>query len=284
MDGIVVAKSFNQFMVLAEKRTFRCQMPKTLRNKLVAWPGDFVNFNKNSQMIEEVFPRTKLLARPRIANLEQLFIVMSIEEPLFSWPLVYRYLSYAKFNDIKPLLVISKVDKMLENLEPSFEVQLRHLNIPVFYTSKYKNDSLDRLRDYLSGKISAFAGQSGVGKSSLINEICPDYKQTIGTYSKALGRGRHETKGVTLFPFEDGFIADTPGFSSLELEFGKRDLAMAFPGFEQLALGCKFPHCLHQNEAGCLVIRHVKDGKIPLEAYHAYLELLAPLPHRKESY
>ena len=284
MNGIVVAKSFNQFIVAADKRTYRCQMPKTLRTKLMAWPGDFVIFNHNSLMIEEVLPRKHILARPKIANLDQIFIVMSVVEPDFSWPLVYRYLSYANFNRVKPLLVISKIDKMLEGPTPDFAAQLKHLDLPVFFVSKYKNDSLDDLKEALYGKISAFAGQSGVGKSSIINEISPDFRQTVGTYSKALGRGRHETKGVTLLPYDEGYIADTPGFSSLELDFGKRDLALAFPGFEDLALGCKFPHCLHLGESNCKVSGALKDGKIPKEAYDAYVEISAALPHRKENY
>jgi ribosome biogenesis GTPase len=284
MDGIIVAKSFNQYLVAVAKRTYKCQMPKTMRRSYSGWPGDYVDFNANSLQITAVKPYTRLLQRPRIANLEQLFIVMSVAEPEFSWPLVYRYISYAYYNQVNPMLVISKVDKVTGNLPESFQQQLAHLEIPVFYYSKYSQEGVAAIKDYLPGKISAFAGQSGVGKSSLINDLCPDYKQTIGSYSKALGRGRHETKAVTLFPFDEGYIADTPGFSSLELDFGKNDLAQFFPGFAKRSLACRFPNCLHRGESGCEITKRVKDGKIPKETYAAYLELLETLPFRKDHY
>ncbi len=284
MDGIIVAKSFNQYLVAVAKRTYKCQMPKSMRRSYSGWPGDYVDFNANSLQITAVKPHTRLLDRPRIANLDQLLIVMSVAEPAFSWPLVYRYLSYAYHNEVTPALVISKIDKLSGDLPESAQRQLAHLDIPVFYFSKYSQEGVAAISDYLPGKISAFAGQSGVGKSSLINHLCPDYQQTIGSYSKALGRGRHETKAVTLFPFDEGYIADTPGFSSLELDFGKKELAQCFPGFADASLRCRFPNCLHQNESGCEITKRVKDGKIPKETYAAYLELLETLPFRKDHF
>jgi len=284
MQGIVVTKSFNTFVILSNGRTYTCQMPKTLRREIIPWPGDNVSFDHNRLMIEEVAPRKSLLARPRIANLEQLFVVMSVKEPDFSWPLVYRYLSYAIYHEVQPLLVISKTDRIDDQFEPSFMKHLQYLTLPVMYFSKAKLAGIDQIKQHLPNHISAFAGQTGVGKSTIINAISPDYRQTIGSYSHALGRGRHETKSVTLFPFQEGYIADTPGFSSLELDFGQDMLAQSFPGFQKVALTCKFPNCLHQSEAGCTITTMVKNGKIPKKAYDIYLEILAQLPFRKERY
>lgn len=284
MTGIVVTKSFNQFVILSQRMTYTCQIPKTLKREIVPWPGDFVEFDEKRMMIDEVKPRQSLLARPRIANLEQLFIVMSVKEPDYSWPLVYRYLSYAIYHDVKPLLVVSKTDKLDEQSQIELETHLRYLTIPVIYFSKSKLAGIDIIKQHLPGRISAFAGQTGVGKSTIINTLSPDYRQTIGSYSHALGRGRHETKSVTLFPFLDGYIADTPGFSSLELDFGQDMLAQSFPGFQKVALTCKFPNCLHQNEAGCAITDGRKNGKIPQEVYDIYLEILSQLPFRKEHY
>lgn len=284
MKGIILAKSFNQYMVGASQRAYRCRMPKTLKRDHPIWPGDFVTFDEGSELISDVEPRTRLLQRPRISNLEQLFIVMSVSEPDFSWSLVYRYMSYAIYNWLKPILIISKCDK-LDNDHPLPNAeQLRHLKVPVIYFSKYTNEGVADIKALLPGKISAFAGQSGVGKSTILNTISPDYQQTIGSYSRALGRGRHETKAVTLFPYLDGFIADTPGFSSIELEMSQKELAECFPGYEEYSIRCKFPNCLHQAEAGCEVTKHVKDGKIPKETHDTYLEILASLPFRKDNY
>ncbi len=284
MQGIIVAKSFNQFVVYSLKRTYTCLIRKTLRQQYVPWPGDTVTFDPVQLIIEDIKPHFKLLERPRIANLEQLFVVMSMVEPLFSWPLVYRYLSYANYHEVKSLLVISKIDKVTLPFSPAFERQLAYLNIPVIYVAKGKDRGVEDIKLRLPGTISAFAGQTGVGKSTIINRLSPDYEQTIGSYSRALGRGRHQTKQVILFPYADGFIADTPGFSSLELNFGQDMLAQVFPGFKNQALTCKFPNCLHQAESGCAITNDVRNGKIPLETYQAYLDMLGQLPFRKDHY
>ena len=284
MDGIILAKSFSRFIVGSADRTYVVSIPKTLRQTYNPWPGDYVVFNLDENMIEEVKPPRLVLERPHIANLDQLFIVMSLTEPPFSWPLVYRYLSYAYFHNVTPLLVVSKTDRQTEIPDPSWTAQVEALNLPVIYIGTGRHQGLEEIRRRLKGKISAFAGQTGVGKSTIINALSPDFRQTIGSYSKALGRGRHETKQVTLFPYLGGYIADTPGFSSLELDMSKHDLASFFPNIGAYRHLCRFPNCLHQTESGCEITKRVKDGKMALETYNAYIELLATLPFRKDNY
>ena len=118
-------------------------------------------------------------------------------------------------------------------------------------------------------------GQSGVGKSSLLNAIDPNFTREIGEYSEALGRGKHKTKEVVLLPYLNGYIADTPGFSSLELNLSKLEIAHYFPGFKDLYLSCFYSNCLHLNEKECKVTEAVKEGNIPSIAYESYIKLLS---------
>jgi hypothetical protein len=179
---------------------------------------------------------------------------------------------------VTPALVISKIDKLSGDLPESAQRQLAHLDIPVFYFSKYSQEGVAAIADYLPGKISAFAGQSGVGKSSLINHLCPDYQQTIGSYSKALGRGRHETKAVTLFPFEDGYIADRRIFV-IELTLERRNWP-SVPRFARRRYGAVFPIASIKTKA-LQITKRVKDGntKGNVRAYPELLETLRPKDH-----
>ena len=127
-------------------------------------------------------------------------------------------------------------------------------------------------------------GQTGAGKSSLLNAINANYEREIGEYSKALGRGKHKTKEVILLPYNNGFIGDTPGFSSLELDIFKEDLTHYFPGYEELYLDCYFSDCLHQNEKECSVKKNIENGHLSKEAYETYLKLLSELPYHKERF
>jgi len=284
MDGIILAKAFNRYLLGAQGKTYVAVLPKTLKRDYNPWPGDFAVFDAGTQVISEVKPPRNVIERPHIANLDQLFVVMSVGEPPFSWPLVYRYLSYAYHHDVTPYLVISKIDRQTEPFSESFARQLLELNIPVIYVGKNRHEGLEDIRRLIPGKISAFAGQTGVGKSTILNALSGEFRQTIGSYSKALGRGRHETKQVQLFPYLDGYIADTPGFSSLELALGKQDLAVCFPSIGAYRHLCRFPNCLHLGESGCEITKRVKNGKMALETYQAYVELSATLPFRKDNY
>ena len=142
-------------------------------------------------------------------------------------------------------------------------------------TSSKKQEGIEEVKNLFNEKISVLVGQSGVGKSSLLNAIDPNYTREIGEYSEALGRGKHQTKEVVLLPYMNGYIADTPGFSSLDLNLTKLEIAHYFPGFRELYLNCFYSNCLHQNEKECRVKDAVKEGIIPSIAYESYIKLLS---------
>ena len=147
------------------------------------------------------------------------------------------------------------------------------MGIDVYVISSKTKYGLEEVKKLFVNKISVLVGQSGVGKSSLLNAIDEDYQRSIGEYSKALGRGKHETKETVLLPYEGGYIADTPGFSSLDLELYKEDLAIYFPCFDKLYTDCYFSNCLHISEKKCLVKEKIESGEIPQIAYECYLKL-----------
>ena len=236
--------------------------------------GDIVEFNVKDQIIEEVFPRTSLLKRPKIANIDQLVIVESLVEPEFSYLLTFKYLTYANMNNLKGVLVLTKSDKF-NNQGKIDEIKevFNKLNIDVYVISNKTQEGIETIKSIFQGHVSAFIGQTGVGKSSLINAIDPNYARLIGEYSKALGRGKHQTKEVILLSYQNGLIADTPGFSSLELDLYKEDLAFYFPGFLDLTNECFFSNCLHLSENKCRVKQELNNGNIPQIAYECYQKL-----------
>jgi ribosome biogenesis GTPase / thiamine phosphate phosphatase len=283
MNGIIIASAFSKYTVHHNQKTYICRIPKTLKNRRSPLIGDHVIFNPDDLMITELLPRKHVLPRPRLANLDQLFIVMSVAEPDFSLALVLRYATLAVRLLLPYSVIISKSDMTTNQVMVNRYINnLESLGIKVFVVSTKTNEGINELSDYLKGKISAFAGQTGVGKSSIINVIAPDYKRRIGEYSRALGRGKHETKEIVLLPFNEGYIADTPGFSSLDLKMRQMDAAENFPGFEQYSLKCKFVNCLHLDERGCAVTNALNHGKISKEVYEIYVQLIASLPRYKE--
>ena len=188
-------------------------------------------------------------------------------------------------NSIPASVIFTKVDK-LENFDhlKTVKEDLLKLGYPVYFLSKDGDDELARLKEDIDGKSIVFMGQTGVGKSSAINKIEPNFERKIGEYSVALGRGKHQTKEVILLPYKNGFIGDTPGFSSLDLNLFKEDLAQYFPGYEKLYTQCYFSNCLHQNEKQCKIKEEICNDNLSKEGYEAYIKLLSELPYKSERY
>ena len=148
------------------------------------------------------------------------------------------------------------------------------IGIKTYVTCSKNSEGIEEIKELLANKITVLVGQSGVGKSSLLNAINNNYSRDIGEYSLALGRGKHKTKEIVLLPYENGYIADTPGFSSLDLRMNKIDIAHYFPSFEKDALECFYSNCLHISEKNCKIKARVDSGDIPNKIYQNYLTLL----------
>lgn len=274
MIGTVVSKKYGMYVVNSDGVFYNASIRGTLKFKDRVYVGDEVYLTENNYIIEEVLTRKSLLKRPAIANVDQMILVFSLVEPEFSYFLAFKYLTYANYNEIPTIIVLSKSDKSDDKLAVEIQTIFNKLNIPVYITSSKNNQGIEEVKQLLKGKKSVLVGQSGVGKSSLLNAIDPSYLRDIGEYSIALGRGKHQTKEVVLLPYLDGYIADTPGFSSLDLDLSKMEIAHYFPGFKDLYLSCFYSNCLHIKEKECKIIEAVNEGIIPSIAYDNYLKLL----------
>jgi len=214
-----------------------------------------------------------------------MMITMSVVEPELSPELVYKFLTYANLNGIPAAVLFTKMDRLTDtNKVENLKNDLEKLGYTVFLLSPEKTEIIGKLREFLANKNTIIMGQTGVGKSSAINLIDPQFNRKIGEYSDALGRGKHQTKEVILLPFGDGFIGDTPGFSSLELDLYKEDLAQYFPGYEKYYLECYFSNCLHQNEKECKIKEEITKGNLSKEGYEIYIKLLNQLEFRSQRY
>lgn len=285
MKGIIVALSCGVYSVNANNQIYRVPAKGSFRNKSIKpVVGDYVEID-DGLVISKVYDRVSFLKRPTISNIDQMLIVESLVQPEFSFLLAFKYLTYANMNNIKAKIVLTKVDivkdaSIVEQIKNAFNP----MDIETYFVSNKSKIGLDEVRKLFEGHVTCLIGQSGVGKSSLINSIDPDYGRSIGEYSSALGRGKHQTKEVILLPYQKGFIADTPGFSSLDLELFKEDLAVFYPGFTELYTNCYFSNCLHITENKCEVKKAIKEGKISKIAYECYIKLSCESIFRKERY
>ena len=286
MKGLIVALSCGVYSVSSEGIIYNLTARGIFRNQgIKPVVGDEVEFNPETMVIEVVYPRSAALKRPPIANISQIILVFSLKEPDFSYLLAFKYLTYANMHNIKSKLVLTKTDKQIdEKLIKDIKEIFSSVGVETYFVSNKTKEGLDEVKALFANEISCVMGQTGVGKSSLINAIDSNYEREIGEYSIALGRGKHRTKEVILLPYLGGYIADTPGFSSLELDLFKEDLADFFPAFNHLYNKCYFANCLHMSESKCAVKEAINNGEISSKAYECYQKLLDEAIFKKERF
>ena len=286
MKGLIVALSCGVYSVSSEGIIYNLTARGVFRNQGVKpMVGDEVEFNPETMVIEVVYPRRSALKRPPIANISQIILVFSLKEPDFSYLLAFKYLTYANMHNIKAKLVLTKIDKGVdESLVKEIKEVFSSVGVETYFVSNKTKEGLEEVKSLFANEISCVMGQTGVGKSSLINAIDANYEREIGEYSFALGRGKHRTKEVILLPYSGGYIADTPGFSSLDLNLFKENLAVFFPSFNNLYNKCYYTDCLHVSENKCAVKEKIAEGAISKKAYECYLKLLDESIFKKERY
>lgn len=237
--------------------------------------GDFVELEwlDEQYVIQKVLPRKNALKRPVVANVDQALIVTSAKEPDFSFQLTDRLIFLVAYEGIEPVVVLSKADLLSEAEIAEIQDEYQKAGYQVVVTGK--NDQAEGVYEILKDKTSVLAGQSGVGKSSILNRINPEFQIKTQQISKALNRGKHTTRHNELFAMGGGWIADTPGFSSLD--FSKLDplrLAQSVPDFKAYADQCRFRDCLHINEPSCKIKEEVENGTISKRRYCHYVEVI----------
>lgn len=240
----------------------------------------------NEGYIIDVLERKNSLIRPAIANIDQAIIITSYKEPNYSFNLINKFLAIIESLNIKPIIVVTKADLATDykQVKTAFDDYYTS-GYEVIITSIHQEYGLAELKELLKDKLSVFVGQSGAGKTSLLNKLDPEFNLETQAISKALNRGKHTTRHVEIYETKVGLIADSPGFSSLSLDMlDATTLATSFHDFHTASQFCKFNNCLHHHEPGCEVKKLVEDGIIPKSRYEDYLLFLKEIQERKVKY
>ncbi len=275
---IVKALSGFYYVDTGEGALVPCRGRGKLRHQRIApLVGDRVEFTATQDgkgMVDAVLPRKNQFSRPAVANLDQMVIVCSGAVPVTDPFLIDRMAAMAEWKGCEPLIVFNKCD--LERAEGLAELY-RKAGFPTLQMSAETGEGVDALAAALAGRVSAFTGNSGVGKSSILNALQPSFGLEVGEVSEKLGRGRHTTRHVELFPVAGGLVADTPGFSSFDVEqmeaIPKGELAGAFREFVPYLGRCRFQGCAHVKERGCAVRAAVEAGEIAPSRHKSYVRL-----------
>lgn len=277
-NGILIKAVGGFYYVLCDGREYECKARGSFR-KSGDSPvvGDRVTISVPDDgfaSIEEILPRRNKLKRPALANVDVLIIVCSTVDPDPNFTVIDKMTAAAINSNMTPVIVVSKNDlKSGDKIAGIY----KNSGFPVFLCSPEDDEESERLKNYLKGKTAAFTGNSGVGKSTLINRIFPQLQLQTGQISRKLGRGRHTTRAVELFEIDGCFVADTPGFSTVDLQryeiIDKTQLQYCFPEFEKYIGECKFTSCSHTCEKGCRILQAVWDGDIELSRHNSYVSM-----------
>ncbi len=283
MLGKIIKIVSNQYTVYSEGKIYDAIAMGKVRLQTKPVVGDEVQFELIDEQycIQKIKQRRNQLYRPAISNVDQAMIVMSAVEPDFSNVLVDRLIFLISYNDIKPVIVITKMDLIKEDNEIySFIEDYKKSGYQVICTG-YGSD-LNKLKETLKGKVTVLAGQSGVGKSSLLNRLDKNFALHTQEISKALGRGKHTTRHTELYQVAGGWLADTPGFSSLD--FSRIDSKVLIDKIKDFKVDepCRFNDCQHINEPDCVIKKGVENGSISALRYKNYLDVVLLCNQRKE--
>ncbi len=251
--------------------------------------GDLVEFqieDHEEGLILEIKERENELVRPAVSNVDQAFIVTSCVNPDFSTNLLDKFLALINHHHIKPVIVVTKYDVSNNREEiDAYINDYRKIGYDVVLIDYRDEDGLTPLLPFIENNETVLAGQTGAGKSTLLNHLNPNLELKTNETSKALGRGKHTTRHVELFKINNGYIADTPGFSSIEfLDMTLDDLVLSYPDYVALSDGCKFRGCHHMNEPKCAVKNAVEAGELMQYRYDNYKKFYNEIKERKVRY
>lgn len=273
MIGRIIKIVSNDYTVKCEDgNTYICKARGVFRNKKITpLVGDFVKITKEKNLIEEIIKRKNELIRPPVSNIDIALVVTSAKEPDFSSNLLDKMIDIIEFNNIIPVICISKYD-LLDNTKEMDEIiaYYKKIGYKVFI-----NTQIEDIKKIFKDNVTILTGQTGVGKSSLINKLEKSMDLKTGEISKALGRGKHTTRHTELFELFDGYVADTPGFSSLNfIGMNKEDIRDNFIEFNEYKDKCKYRDCMHVNEDDCEIKRRVSNNEILKSRYDNYVKFI----------
>ena len=278
VSGRIIRSISGFYDVQTQSGTVTCRARGILRKEGQSpLTGDLVEITveKGKGMVEKILPRQNSFVRPAVANVDALVVFAANVNPITEPFLIDRVAAIAGDQEVPVYLCVNKCD-----LDPALDLVriYTRAGFPVICTSAETGEGVQQLRDLIRGKLVAFTGNSGVGKSSILNRLCPELQLPTGEVSEKLGRGRHTTRHVELYRLdEDTYVADTPGFSSFDTDqmdlILKENLQYAFPDFGPYLGGCQFHDCSHRKEPGCAVTAALQEGLLEPTRYDSYLRL-----------
>lgn len=280
--GQIIKLTGGLYTVESSLGIYECRARGKFRNRNISpVAGDYVDFEDG--VITDIYDRKNILLRPPIANIDQLIFVVSTTEPVPNYYVLDQLIAVAESENIEPVMVFTKND-ILENQE--LKQIYKNIGIQVFEVDYKDDNTINAIKDILKGKISAFTGNSGVGKSTLMNAIDENLNIPTNEISTKLGRGKHTTRHTELYHICGGLVADTPGFSAFDIaeyrKIDKSELSLYFREFGDYIGKCKFNDCNHVCEKGCSVIEAVNDNKIPVSRHKNYCIMFNELKKIKD--
>lgn len=273
-NGTIIKQISNDYTVsLEDKEIVVCKARGKFRNlHITPLVGDKVIIDYDNKYILEILPRKNELIRPTIANIDQAVIITSVHIPDFSSNLLDKLLVTIEFNNVTPIICFTKLDLIDDKKREEIDMYInyyRSIGYQVFLNTD------PEIKDIFKDKVTVFAGQSGAGKSTLLNRLDSNLNLETGEVSVALGRGKHTTRHVELIPLLGGYVADTPGFSSLEfIGMTNSDIRDNFIEFNEYKDNCEYKDCMHNNETKCYIKDKVNDGTIIPSRYENYLKFI----------
>lgn len=270
------------YYVNSDNSIFECKIREVLKKqKQKIYVGDFVEFQDGA--IEKIMPRKNYIPRPTVANIDRIIIISAVKEPELNFTQLNRYISFAKYYNLETVLCFNKNDLSEDDriIEKVFSIY-EPLGYDILFTSALEGYGIEEFKEVISGKTSVLCGSSGVGKSSLINAVCPGLNLRTKNVSEKTQRGVHTTRHSEIIPLnENSRIVDTPGFSNLKFDFlMPNELDLLFEEIAKYKKECKFPDCLHLTESGCAVKENL--DKIDETRYQSYKEFVSEALEYKE--
>lgn len=278
MKGKILKGIGGFYYISAEDKIIECKARGNFRYKgLKPMVGDNVEIKieNGKGRIEKIEERHSELIRPTVANVTLAFVVFAIKNPDLNFDLLNRFLVLCESNNIKAIVCLNKVDLVDEEERNLLKEKINEIGYDVLFINAKAGIGIESLKERIKGNVTVLCGPSGAGKSTLINKLTNKEHMETGSVSEKLGRGKHTTRHSELIEVENGYIVDTPGFSTLDITFiEKEDLKNYFPDFEEYNNSCKFRGCMHHKEPGCSVKEAVEEGKINKFRYEFYIRTL----------